>query len=131
MGEGKAFPYGRAQGLGRPLLRGHPATPRERECGRGFRDGFENWERGSRRLSWRPAMNVTTSYSARPGSVGESPASAGFKVDISRGERIGRVSSEWFSRPDDERYLSLSELLAAVRARADRATARASPQQWP
>ena len=27
----------------------------------------------------------------------------GFKVDISRGQRIGRVSSEWFSRPDDER----------------------------
>lgn len=70
-------------------------------------------------------MNVTaSSYSARPGSASESPASAGFKVDISRGERIDRVSSEWFSRPDDERYLSLSELLAAVRARADRATAR-------
>jgi hypothetical protein len=31
----------------------------------------------------------------------------GYKVDISRGERIGRVSSEWFSCPDDERYLSL------------------------
>ncbi|OYW10536.1 MAG: hypothetical protein B7Z53_00755 [Rhodospirillales bacterium 12-71-4] len=28
-------------------------------------------------------------------------------MDVSRGERIGRVSSEWFSRPDDERYLSL------------------------
>ena len=40
----------------------------------------------------------------------------GYKVDITRGERIGRVSSEWFSRPDDERYLSLSELYAAVRA---------------
>jgi hypothetical protein len=53
-----------------------------------------------------------------------SPVSAGYKVDISRGERIGRVSSEWFSRPDDERYLSLSALYAAVRARADRATAR-------
>src|SRR5690348_15751256 len=52
-----------------------------------------------------------------------SPASD-FKVDVSRGERIGRVSSEWFSRPDDERYLSLSELHAAVRARAERATAR-------
>ena len=37
--------------------------------------------------------------------------SAGYKVDVSRGERIGRVSSEWFSRPADERYLSLSELL--------------------
>jgi hypothetical protein len=29
----------------------------------------------------------------------------GYKVDVSRGERIGRVSSEWFSRPADERYL--------------------------
>jgi hypothetical protein len=50
--------------------------------------------------------------------------SVGYKVDISRGERIGRVSSEWFSRPADERYLCLSALHAAVRARADCATAR-------
>jgi len=54
----------------------------------------------------------------------EQPVSTGYKVDISRGERIGRVSSEWFSRPDDERYLSLGALYAAVRARADRAAAR-------
>jgi hypothetical protein len=52
------------------------------------------------------------------------PVAGGYKVDISRGERIGRVSSEWFSRPDDERYLSLSALYDAVRSRADRATAR-------
>ena len=57
-------------------------------------------------------------------ALGAPPVAAGYKVDISRGERIGRVSSEWFSRPDDERYLSLSALYAAVRARADRATAR-------
>jgi len=49
-------------------------------------------------------------------SVGSKPVTSGFKVDVSRGERIGRVSSEWFSRPDDERYLSL-------RSRAERATA--------
>jgi len=48
----------------------------------------------------------------------------GYKVDISRGERIGRVSSEWFSRPDDERYLSLTSLHESVRGRAERATAR-------
>lgn len=53
-----------------------------------------------------------------------SPVSSGFKVDISPGERIGRVSSEWFSRPDDERYLSLSELHHAVKTRADHARAR-------
>ena len=30
----------------------------------------------------------------------------GYQVDVSRGERIGRVSSEWFSRPADERYFA-------------------------
>ena len=58
-----------------------------------------------------------------PGSE-DAPVSGAYKVDISRGERIGRVSSEWFSRPDDERYLSLSSLHEAVRARSERATAR-------
>ncbi|EHS52237.1 hypothetical protein PDO_4813 [Rhizobium sp. PDO1-076] len=52
------------------------------------------------------------------------PTSSGFKVDISRGERIGRVSSEWFLRPDDERYLSLSDLHRAVSARTERARVR-------
>ena len=45
-------------------------------------------------------------------------------MDVSRGERIGRVSSEWFSRPDDERYLSLTDLYDAVRRRAERAQTR-------
>ena len=53
-----------------------------------------------------------------------SSARTGFRIDPSRGERSARVSSEWFSRPDDERYLSLSDLHAATLARADRATAR-------
>ncbi|WP_433949070.1 DUF932 domain-containing protein [Brevundimonas diminuta] len=51
-------------------------------------------------------------------------ASGGYKVDVGRGERIGRVSSEWFSRPADERYLSLSELAHSVRDRADRSRTR-------
>ena len=38
----------------------------------------------------------------------------GYKVDVSRGQRIGRVSSEWFHRPDDERYLSLTDLHNSV-----------------
>jgi hypothetical protein len=50
--------------------------------------------------------------------------SDGYKVDVHRGERIGRVSSEWFSRPADERYVSLSELFVAVRARTDRSRTR-------
>ena len=59
-----------------------------------------------------------------PPVSGPATAPAGYRVDISRGQRIGRVSSEWFSRPDDERYLSLTDLYAAVKARADHATAR-------
>ena len=54
----------------------------------------------------------------------EQPVSGGFRVDVSRGERIGRVSSEWFSRPDDERYLSLTDLYDVVRRRAERAQTR-------
>ncbi len=48
----------------------------------------------------------------------------GYKVDVTRGERIGRVSSEWFSRPADERFLSLSELFASVNGRAERSRTR-------
>lgn len=48
----------------------------------------------------------------------------GYRVDVRRGERIGRVSSEWFSRPGDERYLSLPELMAEVRGRAERSRTR-------
>lgn len=68
-------------------------------------------------------MNMTTIINGESNSQ-QQAASNGFRVDISRGERIGRVSSEWFSRPDDERYLSLTELYDAVKQRADRAIAR-------
>ncbi|MFF0924277.1 DUF932 domain-containing protein [Rhizobium leguminosarum] len=51
-------------------------------------------------------------------------ARSAFKVDISRGERVARVSSEWFSRPADERFLSLCDLYDTVRSRAERAHAR-------
>jgi hypothetical protein len=47
-----------------------------------------------------------------------------YKVDVNRGERVSRVSSEWFSRPADERYLSLSELHTSVRGRAERSRTR-------
>ena len=60
----------------------------------------------------------------RASGASRSIPTGGYKVDISRGDRIGRVSSEWFSRPDDERYLSLSALHDAVLRRAERATAR-------
>ncbi|MCC8969783.1 DUF932 domain-containing protein [Bradyrhizobium brasilense] len=51
-------------------------------------------------------------------------ASGGYRVDVSRGERVGRVSSEWFSRPADERYLSLDALARTVHDRANRSRTR-------
>ena len=51
-------------------------------------------------------------------------ASGGYKVDVSRGANVDRVSSEWFSRPDDERYLSLDDLFASVKGRAERSRTR-------
>jgi len=50
--------------------------------------------------------------------------SGGYRVDTNRGDRNGRVSSEWFSRPADERYLSLSELYSSVRGRTERSRTR-------
>ena len=48
----------------------------------------------------------------------------GYKVDISKGQRIGRVSSEWFNRPADERYLSLTDLHSSVVRRSERCKTR-------
>ncbi|MEY9880672.1 DUF932 domain-containing protein [Bradyrhizobium sp. USDA 328] len=63
-------------------------------------------------------MTQVEVLSAGRGHVG------GYKVDVTRGERVGRVSSEWFSRPADERYLSLSDLYAAVHRRTERSRTR-------
>ncbi|GLT01021.1 hypothetical protein GCM10007897_24120 [Sphingobium jiangsuense] len=63
--------------------------------------------------------------SLAPVSAGSArPATPGYRVDVSRGTSNTRVSSEWFSRPDDERFLSLSDLHASVQARRERAHTR-------
>lgn len=63
---------------------------------------------------------MNTAMTAAPASG----AAAGHKVDISRGRNVSRVSSEWFSRPPDERFLSLDALHRQVRGRADAAATR-------
>ena len=51
--------------------------------------------------------------------------SGGYKVDVTRGERVGRVSSEWFSRPRDERLpFAAASWPRAVRRRAERSRTR-------
>ena len=57
-------------------------------------------------------------------ALNEQTVNGAYRVDISKGEHIGRVSSEWYSRPDDQKYLSLSELYDSVKSRADRAATR-------
>jgi hypothetical protein len=57
-------------------------------------------------------------------ATADRPVSSAYKVDISRGRNVSRVSSEWFSRPEDERFLSLTSLYDRVRARAEAATTR-------
>ncbi|MBB6468791.1 hypothetical protein HNQ96_004678 [Aminobacter lissarensis] len=68
-------------------------------------------------MGFDPMTQVTVPYVRRD-------TRGGYKVDVARGERVARVSSEWFSRPADERYLSLSELALSVRDRAERSRTR-------
>jgi hypothetical protein len=98
---------------------------RELKKGKVFTTGFGSGESLPSPVAEIFEMNIKTSRNIpASGFIAGGERSHGFKVDISRGQRVGRVSSEWFSRPDDERYLSLSELYGAVRSRADRASAR-------
>ena len=75
-------------------------------------------ERGSRRPSRSKPM--TQMEIQAPTRI----ARNGYKVDVSRGQRIGRVSSEWFNRPADERYLSLTDLHNSVKRRSERSKTR-------
>jgi hypothetical protein len=40
-------------------------------------------------------------------------------VDVSRGEKLDRVSSEWFARPEDKRYLPFDNLFASAKGGAE------------
>jgi len=42
------------------------------------------------------------------------------KVDASLGSHSGELSRQWYKRPDDQRFLSLTDLYASVRGRGDR-----------
>lgn len=50
--------------------------------------------------------------------VEHNAVSAAYKVDTSQGTRDGRVSSQWFNRPDDERFLNLNDLRDHVAQRS-------------
>lgn len=54
----------------------------------------------------------------------DAPAVTGaFKVDTRAGEIKGEVSSQWFSRPDDQKFLSLNDLHAHTKHGADNSRA--------
>ena len=46
---------------------------------------------------------------------------APFHVDLARGGLDGTASSQWFSRPDDQRFLNLNDLAHHVKSRSDSA----------
>lgn len=52
---------------------------------------------------------------------GKQSVAGGYKVHVTRGERICRMSPEWNgSRSTDQRFLSLAELFDSVNGRAER-----------
>lgn len=61
-----------------------------------------------------PDTNLPTTNIIHPtGPVGAR------KVDVRRGTLDGSVSSQWFSRPDDQRFTTLEALMASVQARRE------------
>lgn len=120
-----AKPISRADGLdAEPRANGAlgPSAIGEKGEGGGRLDGAEGHEpvdpviqllRRSPMASLAPAP----AHSPRP-------VSSPYRVDVSRGTSNSRVSSEWFSRPDDERFLSLGDLYDNVRSRAERSHTR-------
>jgi len=59
-------------------------------------------------------MNAVTQFE-------QAAVTSAFKVDVMAGGRDGRVSSQWYSRPADQRFLSITDLAAHVNARSHRA----------
>lgn len=51
---------------------------------------------------------------------GQTTVNASFRVTTDRGSARGAVSSQWFRRPADEKFLSLGELREFVRDRSER-----------
>lgn len=51
----------------------------------------------------------------------QAAVTSAYKVDVSQGNRDSSVSSQWFNRPDDQRFLNLDDLASHVKARSDAA----------
>lgn len=63
-------------------------------------------------------MSITIDQTGAP--VTDATAPVGERaVDASRGRMDGTVSSQWFSRPDDQRFTSLDDLIASLQSRTD------------
>lgn len=63
-------------------------------------------------------IDVVANGTERTISQGET-----YAVTVDRGSLNGRVSSEWYSRPDDQRFTSLAELYAHTKKAADESRA--------
>lgn len=54
----------------------------------------------------------------------EAPVTEAFKVEVNRGTMSTRVSSEWFNRPADQRFLDLNSLYESTHRRYEHSTVR-------
>ena len=61
----------------------------------------------------KPEGDVAILDPVQPARVGDR------KPDAGRDERNGRVSSDWFNRPDDQRYLAIDDLWTNVKGRSE------------
>lgn len=68
-------------------------------------------------------MNATESTIVNPATGrtfdGSIQVDGAYKVDTSKGEMRSDVSSQWWSRPDDQRFLNLDDLLFKVAGRRE------------
>lgn len=51
-------------------------------------------------------------------TIDQTPVVGERRIDAMRGSRDGRVSQEWFNRPSDQRYTSISALITALNSRS-------------
>lgn len=62
---------------------------------------------------------MNTSVAARVLAAETTPVTGAYRVDATSGTTHDRVQSQWFTRPADERFLSLSDLYAFTKQSAD------------
>lgn len=69
------------------------------------------------------AITAAAATSTAPKYDGNNVIDGPFKVDVQQGTMNGAVSSQWFNRPDDQKFTDLDSLFAHVKSVADNSRA--------